>query len=277
MPDADATWSSAPEVTRRLAATRFHEIRWFTAIDSTNRHLLLEAARGCGEGVVAVADEQTAGRGRHGRTWVAAPGAALLASVLLRPDLPPERLHLVTLAVGVAASEAVAAVGGFDAGLKWPNDLVVDDRKLAGILAEAAGTRSAGTGSAGTGSGGAGAVVVGMGLNLRSDAFAPEIADTATACDRHAAHAVDRAELLVAWLLRLDHWLGSLDHVVTAATSRSATLGRDVHVELARDSFSGVATGMTPEGYLVVTRPDGTEQTVTAGDVIHLRGRGRAS
>jgi BirA family biotin operon repressor/biotin-[acetyl-CoA-carboxylase] ligase len=276
MPDADATWSSAPEVTSRLAATRFHEIRWFTSIDSTNRHLLLESARGCREGVVAVADEQTAGRGRHGRTWVAAPGAALLASVLLRPEVPPERLHLVTLATGVAASEAVAAVGGFDAGLKWPNDLVVDDRKLAGILAEAAGTGSGGTGSGGTGSGGAssggaGAVVVGMGLNLRSDAFPPEIAATATACDRHADHAVDRAELLVAWLLRLDHWLGSLDHVVVAAGERSATLGRDVQVELARDSFGGVATGMTPEGYLVVTRPDGSEQTVTAGDVIHLR------
>jgi BirA family biotin operon repressor/biotin-[acetyl-CoA-carboxylase] ligase len=272
MPDADATWSSAPEVTLRLAGTRFHEIRWFTAIDSTNRHLLLESARGCVDGVVAVADEQTAGRGRHGRTWVAAPGAALLVSILLRPDLPPERLHLVTLAAGVAASEAVAEVGGFDARLKWPNDLVVDDRKLAGILAEVAGT-----GSAGTGSSGAGGIVVGMGLNLRSDAFPPEIADTATACDRHATHAVDRAELLVAWLLRLDHWLGCLDHVVPAATERSATLGREVTVELARNSFDGLATGMTPEGFLVVTRPDGTEQTVTAGDVIHLRGRGRAS
>jgi BirA family biotin operon repressor/biotin-[acetyl-CoA-carboxylase] ligase len=168
----------------------------------------------------------------------------------------------VTLATGVAASEAVAEVGGFDARLKWPNDLVVDDRKLAGILAEADG---------------ASGVVVGMGLNLRSGAFPPEIADTATACDRHSAHAVDRAELLVAWLLRLEHWLGSLDHVVSAATERSATLGREVTVELARNSFGGVATGMTPEGYLLVTRPDGREQTVTAGDVIHLRGRGRAS
>jgi len=209
MPDADATWSSAPEVLRNLATTRFHEIRWFTGIDSTNRHLLLEAARGCREGVVAVADEQTAGRGRHGRTWVAAPDAALLASVLLRPDLPPERLHLVTLATGVAASEAVAAVGGFDAGLKWPNDLVVDDRKLAGILAEASGTST----------GGAGAVVVGMGLNLLSDAFPPEIADTATACDRHAAHPVDRAELLVAWLLGVvgTYTVGAFVHVLLVA------------------------------------------------------------
>ncbi len=256
MPDADATWRSAPDVTRRLAGTRFHEIRWFTSVDSTNRHLLLESARAASEGMVAVADEQTAGRGRHGRTWTAAPGAALLVSILLRPDLAPERLHLVTLATGVAAAEAIEEVGGFDARVKWPNDLVVGDRKLAGILAEADA---------------AGGVVVGMGLNIRSDAFPPDIAEIATACDLHAARAVDRTELLVVWLLRLDRWLGSLEHVVSAATGRSATLGRDVRVELARHTFHGTATRMTPEGYLVVTRADGTEQIVTAGDVIHLR------
>ena len=261
MPDADATWSPAPDLTHRVAGTRFHEIRRFTSVDSTNRHLLSEAARGCADGVVAVADVQTAGRGRHGRIWTAAPGAALLVSVLLRPDLPPERLHLVTLAAGVAAAEAVQEVGGFEARLKWPNDLVVDDRKLAGILAEAAGT----------GRGGTGGVVVGMGLNLRSDAFPPEIAEIATAADRHAAHVVDPDDLLVAWLRALDHRLAELDGVVAAAANRSATLGREVRIELARDSFTGVATRMTPEGYLVVTRDDGTEETVTAGDVIHLR------
>jgi len=261
MPAADATWSPAPDLTRRLAATRFHEIRWFSTVDSTNRHLLLEAARGSREGIVAVADEQTAGRGRHGRTWTAAPGAALLVSVLLRPDVVPERMHLVTLAAGVAAAVAVTEVGGFEARLKWPNDLVVDDRKLAGILAEAAST----------GTGGTGAVVVGMGLNLRSDAFGPEIAEIATACDQHGAGEVDRGDLLVAWLLALEGLLGELDGVVAAAAERSATLGRPVRVELARDSFTGVATRMTPEGYLVVTRDDVTEEIVTAGDVVHLR------
>jgi BirA family biotin operon repressor/biotin-[acetyl-CoA-carboxylase] ligase len=256
MPDADATWSPAPDLTDRLAATRFHEIRRFTSVDSTNRHLLQAAARGCAEGVVAVADVQTAGRGRHGRTWTTAPGAALLVSVLLRPGLAPERLHLVTLAAGVAAADAVREVGGFDARVKWPNDLVVDDRKLAGILAEVDGI---------------GGVVVGMGLNLRSDAFPPEIAETATAADRHTPKAVDRDDLLVAWLRALDGHLGALDNVVAAAGERSATLGRNVRVELARGTFTGVATGMTPEGYLVVTRDDGTEEIVAAGDVIHLR------
>lgn len=256
MPAADATWSSAPEVDRRLSGTRFREIRHFSGIDSTNRYLMAEAARAAPEGLVAVADVQSAGRGRHGRTWTAAPGAALLVSVLLRPELTAERLHLVTLAAGVAAVDAVAEVASFDAGLKWPNDLVVDDRKLAGILAEADG---------------AGAVVVGMGLNLRSDAFPAEIADLATACDRHADGPVEATELLVAWLRAFDHRLGALDLVVAAAAARSATLGRRVHVELPAAGFRGVATAMTDEGYLVVTGDDGRAHTVAAGDVIHLR------
>ena len=252
MPDAAATWSPAPELVARLAGTRFRDVRHFAVVDSTNRYLLAEAADT--DGVVALADEQTAGRGRHGRTWDATPGAALLASVRLQPELPPERLHLLTLACAVAASDAVRAVGGFDAALKWPNDLVVADRKLAGILAEADG---------------AGAVVVGMGLNLRSDAYPADLADAATACDEHAAHPVERDELLTVWLRMFDGRLDALDEAVDAAAARSATLGREVRVELAREAFTGVATGMTGEGYLIVTVADGTERVVTAGDVVH--------
>jgi BirA family biotin operon repressor/biotin-[acetyl-CoA-carboxylase] ligase len=256
MPDAAATWSRAPVIDGQLGATRFRDLRWFAAIDSTNRYLLAEASGAAPEGLVAVADEQTAGRGRHGRTWTTAPGAALLVSVLLRPRLPPERVHLVTLAAAVAATDAVRRVAGFDARVKWPNDLVVDDRKLAGILAEADG---------------AGAVVVGMGLNLRPDAFPVELSDTATACDLHAPSPVDRAAVLVEWLLAFDRELGALDTVVAAATRRSATVGRRVRVELARGELVGRAVALTPEGYLLVRTEDDKVHTVTAGDVVHLR------
>ena len=95
-----------------LAGTRFDDVRWFEVIDSTNRYLLQCAAAGAAEGVVAVADEQTAGRGRLGRTWVAPAGSALLVSVLLRPALPVERIHLVTLAAGLAALDALDRLGG---------------------------------------------------------------------------------------------------------------------------------------------------------------------
>jgi BirA family biotin operon repressor/biotin-[acetyl-CoA-carboxylase] ligase len=192
--------------------------------------------------LVAVADEQTAGRGRLGRTWVAPPGSALLVSVLLRPRVRAERVHLLTLAAALAAVDALPDI---DARVKWPNDVVVDDRKLAGILAEADG---------------GGALVIGMGLNVRSDGLAPEVRDTATACD------VDRAELLVAWLCRLHARLDALDRAVPDAIARSATLGRRVRIELAHETFEGTARGLTDEGYLLVD-----DRVVTAGDVVHLR------
>src|SRR5687768_17788881 len=107
---------------------RFGDVRRVDEIDSTNTALLAEAKAGAPEGVVLVADHQTAGRGRLGRTWEAPPGASLLVSVLLRPDV--SSVELVTMAAGLAMAEAVEQVAGVDARLKWPNDLVVGDRKL---------------------------------------------------------------------------------------------------------------------------------------------------
>ncbi len=134
-------------------------LRRFGRIDSTNRYLLDQARRGAPEGLWAVADHQTAGRGRLGRRWEAPPGASLLASVLFRPALEPEDLHLCTALVALAGIDACAEVAGVSPGVQWPNDLVVDDRKLAGVLAEAD-ARAPG------GPPGSRAVVVGIGVNV---------------------------------------------------------------------------------------------------------------
>jgi BirA family biotin operon repressor/biotin-[acetyl-CoA-carboxylase] ligase len=220
---------------------RFSDIRRFATIDSTNRYVLECAATGAAEGLVAVADEQTAGRGRLGRTWIAPPGAALLVSVLLRPVLPPERMHLVTLAAALALVDVVPE----DAQVKWPNDVVVADRKLAGILAE---------------TDGAGAVVVGMGCNVRADWFPDELRETATAT------VIERDALLGSWLTAFDARLDALEGVIDDARRQSATIGRQVRVELPTEVFEGTATALTPEGYLVVD-----DRIVTAADVVHLR------
>jgi BirA family biotin operon repressor/biotin-[acetyl-CoA-carboxylase] ligase len=232
-----ASWSDP-----RLETTRFRDVRWFDSVDSTNRYLLECARAGAAEGVVAVADEQTAGRGRLGRAWVAPKGASLLASVLLRPVLAPSELHLVTLAAALAALDALPESG---ARVKWPNDVVIGDRKLAGILAEVDGS---------------GAVVVGMGLNVRDDLLPDELRPIAIGYD------VDRRELLVAWLRALDVRLRALDRVHADAVAFSATIGRRVRVELPNETFEGVARALTPEGFLVVD-----ERVVTAGDVVHVR------
>lgn len=237
MPGSPATWSDP-----RLGGTRFVDVRWFTSIDSTNAYLLECAARGAAEGIVAVADEQRAGRGRLGRSWIAPAGGALLVSVLLRPRLAPEGRHLVTLAAALALIDALPASG---ARIKWPNDVVIGDQKLAGILAEADGH---------------GAVVVGMGCNVRRDWFPPELAGIATAVE------VDRRELLVDWLRAYDEHLDALDGVLDAVVACSATIGRRVRVELEDETIEGVARGLTADGFLQVD-----DRVITSGDVVHLR------
>jgi BirA family biotin operon repressor/biotin-[acetyl-CoA-carboxylase] ligase len=253
MPERPATWTDA-----RLRGTRFGPVRWFARVDSTNRLLLADAARGAPEGTVAVADEQTAGRGRLGRSWHAPRGASLLASVLLRPGVTPAQRPLLTLAAAVAACDAVGALAAIDAGVKWPNDVVVGDRKLAGILAEAAGD----------------AVVVGMGLNVHWDAFPPDLAATATACNLCASRPVAREDVLEAWLRAFDVHLARLGEVVREAARRSATLGRRVRVQVAGEAFEGHAVDLDPDGRLVVRRDDGASVAVAAADVFHLRPAG---
>ncbi|HXW35435.1 MAG TPA: biotin--[acetyl-CoA-carboxylase] ligase [Acidimicrobiales bacterium] len=156
---ADAlSFTSAPGP----SGTRFGEVRHYSSIDSTNRLLLDEARLGAPEGLVARAEHQSAGRGRMGRRWEAPPGANLLVSVLLRPEVPLRAMHLVTVALAMATADVCKSKSGLDPSLKWPNDLIVGDRKLAGLLAES----DPGTDKPGGHGHGGRAVVVGVGLNV---------------------------------------------------------------------------------------------------------------
>ena len=244
---------------------RFADIRRFDELDSTNRYVLDEARDGAPEGLVAVADHQTAGRGRLGRTWTAPPGSSLLVSVLLRPQLEVVRAHLVTMAAGVAACEAVFLTAGFAPSLKWPNDLVVGGRKLAGMLSEAD-----------VRDGTINALVVGIGINVNWGDFPPEIAETATACNLVAGGDVDRDELLARFLERLDHRYDVLmsptgdQAILGEYRQRCATLGRDVRVETGDGVIEGRASDVTDAGHLLVD-VDGRVEEVAVGDVVHLR------
>lgn len=249
---------------RALGATRFAALRWVETIESTNAALLADARAGAPEGAVLVADHQSAGRGRLGRRWEAPPGSSLLVSVLLRPPLGVEHAHLTTVATALAASDAVDELVGFRPRLKWPNDLVVDDRKLAGILAEAVVTGPR-----------LDAVVVGMGLNVN---WPEPFSEEATACNLVAGHDVDRAALLVRFLERLDEHYGALREaggrqlVVAAARRLSATLGRRVRVELpAGEVIEGRAVDITADGNLLVEATPGRLRRIAVGDVVHLR------
>jgi len=240
--------------------------------DSTNRVVLELARGGEAEGAVVVADHQTAGRGRLGRTWQAPPGASLLVTVLLRPPIPVEDAHLVSIAAALAAADACAAVAGVHPGLKWPNDLVIErdgaTRKIAGLLAESI-----------VRGGRVDAVALGMGLNVQWPSPLPEdLASIATALNHEAGHDVDRDAVLAGWLECLaDRYArltaaGGTDALLAAYRVACVTLGRRVRVELDGAALLGTATDITREGHLVVIGDgDADRHVVAAGDVVHVR------
>lgn len=265
------------------AASRFADVRWVEVTGSTNVDAMELARQGAPEGIVLVADHQSAGRGRAGRTWTAPPGAGLLVSMLLRP--PAAMVDLCTMAVAVAAAEATERVAGFAPRLKWPNDLVwpgdgsAPDRKLAGILAEAdwPATSSISAGWKPPADHDRAVVVVGIGINVAwPSERPPELAEIAVAIDEITEAPVDREDLLIALLTALAPRYealvdGDRASLLSAWRTRSATLGQRVRIDLGTTDVEGTAVDITDDGHLVVDDLDGGRRTFAVGDVVHLR------
>ena len=214
-------------------------------------------------GLVVVADEQTAGRGRRGRTWFSPPRAGLYVSVVLSPGSarvhPARALSLVTIAAGVALAEGVAEAARLEIDLKWPNDLYVGGRKLAGVLAERASDAL---------------VVVGYGINIAPSAFPPELRDRATSIESEGAGAIDRAHVLVETLAalarRYDDLLdGRFDAILDAWRARApGAEGARVSWSTNAGAMSGVTAGIDDDGALLVRADDGATYRIVGGEVI---------
>ncbi|GAB4570031.1 MAG: hypothetical protein Kow0077_03510 [Anaerolineae bacterium] len=237
--------------------TRPH--RYFERIGSTNDEAAAWARAGCAPGAIVIADEQLAGRGRHGRVWRAAPGAALLMSMVLRPRLAPAQLPRVALMGAVALAEALTAAG-VQPGIKWPNDVLIAGCKVAGILPEAIweGDRLI-------------AVVLGLGVNIRRAALSPDEARAfhATTLEDHLAASLDRGAFLQLLLPRLDMWAEKLqdEALLDAWRAYSVTLGRTVRVQAGDEQWQGMAEDIDDAGALILRLADGTEKRVVAGEV----------
>lgn len=223
-------------------------------VDSTQTVAFALAADGAADRTVVVAQAQTAGRGRHGRLWLDEPGASLLTSIILRPRLEPARLPTLSLAAGVAVVEALERVTGLKPRLKWPNDVLVDGRKLAGILLESRISSSP-------------LVVLGIGVNLAQRVFPADLAERATSVRLATGRRVDADALLTALLESLDAWRTRLETEGWAPIRErwralTETLGRRVSI----DGVEGVAVDVDEDGALIVAEGD-VRRRVVAGEV----------
>ncbi len=252
MNDAEAGLALPPPDSRIAARERPPIVR-LAAVDSTQRHAAVLAESGAVDGTVVVADTQTAGRGRRGRVWKDTPRASVLMSMIVRSSLPVAKLPTLSIAAGVAVAEALRHCAGIEARLKWPNDVLVEGRKIAGILLERHGD----------------AVIVGIGINVTRDAVPPEFAASATSiADAHTDHVIiDRDAVLAAVVDAFARWRARLERdgfepVRVQWTELAAMLGRPVTA----DGVGGVVRGLDADGALVLETPGGIRR-ILAGDV----------
>lgn len=231
-------------------------------LDSTNAEAERQARAGAPDGTVIWAGRQTAGRGRHGRAWDS-PQGNLYCSVILRPDAPPATAAQLTFVTALALGEAVdgALPAGSKLAFKWPNDLLLDGRKLAGILLESSGGKD----------GQLDWLVVGCGLNIR---HFPETVSGYPATSLHAAGASAPApgDALATFLQAFAVWRArwqdeGLAPIRAAWLARAARVGGEITVRLPGDELRGRFTGLDETGALLLDLPDGSRRTVTAGDV----------
>lgn len=257
-------------VARLTAAGVLSGVEWHPRVGSTNVAAGQAAARGEAEILAVVTDEQTAGRGRLGRTWAAPPGTSLLHSLLVCPRLRAPALGLLPLLAGTALAEAVdGLLAGPPVSLKWPNDLLVGGRKAAGILVEGVAD---------------GAYAVGIGVNVdwRGVGRPADLSASATSLSEAAGADVDRwalfARLAETFAARYRAWQAEPSAFLDVYRQRCTTLGVRVSAERAVGRVEGLATGIADDGALELrVGGDGEVLRLLAGDVTHVRPVGAAS
>ncbi|HVN86229.1 MAG TPA: biotin--[acetyl-CoA-carboxylase] ligase [Candidatus Binatia bacterium] len=263
---ASAVSITAAAIERHLTTRRFgRQLHLFSEIDSTNTTARELAERGAAEGTVVIAESQRHGRGRLGRTWVSPPHRNLYLSLVLHPTQPAAVMPQLTLVFGLAAVET-AREWVPSVAIKWPNDLVADGRKLAGILTEAVADDT-----------GVRFVIPGIGFNLNSEAgdFPDDVRSIATSLRMLTGHAIDRAQFAARLLnhceARYDEWQRDGFGLLARAWETCSYLtGRTIAVQShpgGRERIEGIVLGLADDGTLRVRTPDGEERRAVAGDV----------
>ncbi len=236
----------------------------YESIDSTNEECTRLSRKGAAHGTVVVADTQTAGRGRRGRSWESPAGENLYFSLLLRPEITPDKAPMLTLVMALATAQGIQKLTGQRAGIKWPNDLVIDGKKVCGILTEMRMEQNR-----------IDHVVIGVGINVKEQSFWGELQDKATSLETvmGAKRNISRCELLGAVLGAFEDLYeafvaaGDLAPLLDDYNGLLVNMDREVTVLDPKEAYNGIARGITRTGELVVELPDGTCREVFAGEV----------
>ena len=235
---------------------------YFDTIDSTNTHAKEMAAQGAPHGTVLIADSQTGGRGRMGRSFHSPAGCGIYLSMLLRPQCPAKDLMHLTCATAVAASDGIQAATGLRPGIKWTNDLVVGKKKLGGILTELSLD----------GSGNVDYAVIGIGINCSQDTedFPEEIQQIATSLQLATGKSIDRAAVIGQLLVALQHMSENLQNsaeILNSYRANCITIGQEISLVRGEEIRHGKALDVDDEGALVVEFTGGETQAVQSGEV----------
>jgi len=240
------------------------EIRHYRETDSTNARAVELAEQGAPEGTLVVADRQTQGRGRRGRAWFSPPEAGIYASLVLRPSMLPSEATQITFLTAVAASEALMHSTALNVRIKWPNDLLVKRKKIAGILTEIHAERGA-----------LKYAVVGLGINVNTPDFPDELRETATSVWIETGKRFSRAVILREYLnrqeQRLRQWQASgFEPILSRWKELADTIGRPIRVEIAGKTCEGWAEDLDPQGALMLKDKNGITHRIVSGDVLLL-------
>ncbi|MHB1127650.1 MAG: biotin--[acetyl-CoA-carboxylase] ligase [Bacillota bacterium] len=265
IPDLLHPWEVRQGLNTRIFGTR---VIHFKQVSSTNDAAREEAEGGALEGTVVVAESQTKGRGRLGRNWVSTFGLGLWVSIIIRPEIAPARAARLTMLSSVAVAEAILEATGLQVGIKWPNDIYFQGRKICGILTEMKAETDI-----------VHYIILGIGINVNQEEkdFPPEIGGVATSLALCLNHPVSRVKLLQTVLQRLDQLyhefrISGFEPVLRRWKELNITLGQPVVVNTFQDVFNGTAIDVLEDGALVVRGDDGMQRVFQSGDV-SVRGR----
>lgn len=239
-----------------------HPVIFYDELPSTNLQAKLDAENGAAQGTLLVADMQTAGRGRRGRSWSSPEGTNVYFTLILKPDFRVDLASMITLVMGLAVADGIRDTCGLDACIKWPNDIVIGGKKVCGMLAEMSVEKDY-----------IHYVVMGVGINVGMQTFPPEIADMATCLQTECGHRVPRAELIANVMKEFETSYeifqkdGSLKSLMERYNSLLANQNREVRVLAPGAEFQGISRGINELGELLVEKSDGTITKVYAGEV----------